>query len=159
MRCMTYRLFVLALAILWPLAAQAEIVGPARVIDGDRLEIRGQRIRLAGIDAPELGQDCLRDGGPWPCGQDAKRALARRIGLQAVNCVPTEKERDGWILAACSVAGKDLGEWMLLNGWAVASHLYSYEYSRAEAMAKSERRGIWGSRFELPWQWRKRLEP
>ena len=61
--------------------------------------------------------------------------------------------------ASAQSAGKDLGEWMLLNGWAVASHLYSYEYSRAEAMAKSERRGIWGSRFELPWQWRKRLEP
>jgi len=41
------------------------------VIDGDTLEIHGQRIRLHGIDAPESRQLCRLDGKPWQCGKDA----------------------------------------------------------------------------------------
>jgi len=35
------------------------IVGWARVIDGDTIDISGTRIRLDGIDAPESSQTCL----------------------------------------------------------------------------------------------------
>lgn len=34
------------------LAAEPSITGPARVIDGDTIDIAGHRIRLVGIDAP-----------------------------------------------------------------------------------------------------------
>ncbi len=43
----------LALFLLSPLA-WADITGQPRVIDGDTLEIDGKRIRLHGIDAPEI---------------------------------------------------------------------------------------------------------
>ncbi len=41
------------------------------------------------------------------------------------------------------------------NGWAVAYYLYSYEYTRAENNAKSERLGIWAGEFVYPWDWRR----
>ena len=61
----------LPVAVLCLLAtpALAEVAGRATVSDGDTLEIRGQRIRLHGIEAPETGQTCLRGGAPWNCGR------------------------------------------------------------------------------------------
>ena len=64
------------------IAAAEQIIGHARVIDGDTLEVRGTRIRLHGIDAPELQQQCRREGASaaltYPCGQEAKAALVYR---------------------------------------------------------------------------------
>ena len=48
--------------ILFPTFALADITGPARVIDGDTIDIAGERIRLHGIDAPESAQTCVADG-------------------------------------------------------------------------------------------------
>jgi endonuclease YncB( thermonuclease family) len=37
---------------------QSTLVGRARVIDGDTIDLAGARIRLEGIDAPESDQSC-----------------------------------------------------------------------------------------------------
>ncbi len=70
MRALTIALCLLATPAL------ADAAGVASVIDGDTLEIHGQRIRLHGIDAPESRQLCRLDGKPWQCGKDAVNALA-----------------------------------------------------------------------------------
>src|SRR5262245_9132440 len=67
-----------------PLARAAVVVGVASVIDGDTIEIHGQRIR--GIDAPETSQPCDLDGKPWRCGQASANALAEYIGRRTVTC-------------------------------------------------------------------------
>ncbi len=43
---------IAVLIALLPAGALADISGPARVIDGDTLEVAGRRVRLPGIDAP-----------------------------------------------------------------------------------------------------------
>ena len=45
--------FLIGVLLLIPATALADITGPARVIDGDTIEVQGERIRLHGIDAPE----------------------------------------------------------------------------------------------------------
>ncbi len=145
---------ILAL-ILIAMPALADVAGTATVIDGDTLEIQGQRIRLHGIDAPESRQLCRLAGKPWMCGKYAANVLAEKIGRRSLACEERDRDRYGRIVAKCSVAGEDLGEWMVANGWAVAYYLFSYEYSRAEHRAKSARRGIWASEFIKPWEWRR----
>ena len=73
--------------------ALADVTGPARVIDGDTLEIQGQRIRLHGIDAPESRQLCFIDGKPWQCGKDAANALAGKIASRPVTCEDLGRDR------------------------------------------------------------------
>ena len=73
MRALTIALCLLAIPAL------ADVTGPASVIDGDTLEVHGQRIRLHGIDAPESRQLCRLDGKPWQCGKEAANALADKI--------------------------------------------------------------------------------
>ncbi len=148
-------LIALAVALFLSPMALADITGQPRVIDGDTLEVAGQRIRLHGIDAPESKQLCRRDGERWRCGKDATSALKAFLGSRPVSCVELDRDRYRRIVAKCAVDGVDVGEWMVSQGWAVVYYQYSYEYSRAEQRAKSARRGIWAGEFEKPWEWRK----
>ncbi len=80
MRALTIALCLLATPAL------ADVADVASVIDGDTLEIHGQRIRLHGIDAPESRQLCRLDGEPWQCGKDAANALAEKLARRPVTC-------------------------------------------------------------------------
>ena len=102
---MARRALVFALLVfsaIGPAFAQDLIVGVASVVDGDTIEIHGQRIRLFGIDAPESSQLCVRPTGDrWYCGQRASFALADRIGRATVSCQPRDFDRYGRVVAVC----------------------------------------------------------
>ena len=149
------RYLAIAALILLPHTAVADITLTPRIIDGDTIEIAGQRIRLHGIDAPEIDQTCRRDSETWRCGQKAAQALADKIGQQSVRCEEQNRDRYRRIVAKCFVRGQDLSEWLAHEGWAVTYVYFSYEFTRAEAWAKSNRRGIWAGEFDYPWEWRK----
>jgi endonuclease YncB( thermonuclease family) len=90
-----------SLALLWltPAASAADLIGPARIIDGDTIEIHGQRIRLFGIDAPEHDQLCEANGSQYRCGDQATLALTSQIGGgQTVDCVPHDVDQYGRVV-------------------------------------------------------------
>lgn len=131
-------------------------MGVASVIDGDTLEIRGTRIRLHGIDAPESSQRCTRPSGQkWRCGQQAALVLSDRIGHRGVSCDRRDIDRYGRTIAVCSQDGVDLNSWMVQEGWAVAYRQYSQDYVGEEADARRAGRNIWSGSFVMPWDWRR----
>jgi len=150
-------LALIAALLFAPMLAMAEtITGVSSVIDGDTLEVRGQRIRLHGIDAPESRQICIRaDDTSLRCGQQAALALSDRIGRQQVSCRVRDTDRYGRAIAVCVQDGSDLNEWMVQQGWAVAYRRYSRDYIPAEEDARRSRRNIWSGQFDMPWNWRR----
>ena len=132
---------------------------PARadeVLDGDTLEIEGQRMRLFGIDAFELEQTCLDEGGqPWHCGAAAKAALAELVEDQAIACTVVEDTPADDYVAQCKVRhGVDLGGYMVRAGLALADRKSSKDYVADEAAAIAAAAGVWSGTFNTPWEWR-----
>jgi endonuclease YncB( thermonuclease family) len=145
----------IALFVATPSMA-SEIVGTATVVDGDTIEIQGQRIRLHGIDAPERGQLCKRNGSLYRCGQAAALALADMVGQAVIRCQPNGVDRYKRIIGVCFKGDQDLNRWMVRNGWAVAYRRYSQDYVPDELTATATRIGVWSGTFEMPWEWRKK---
>jgi endonuclease YncB( thermonuclease family) len=152
------RAFALSVTLaLMASAANAEsIVGRASVIDGDTLEIHGERIRILDIDTLESRQTCRRpDGTEWRCGQQAALALSDWIGARTVTCETDKLDRYERHLARCAVGGKDVGTWLAANGWAVPFRDCKCEVVRdAAGHANAQQIGIWSGSFVLPWEWR-----
>lgn len=149
------------LALLMLLAACQPEAGPAtdtplpryldqRAADGDTLVIGGERLRLAAIDAPELGQACGDAAGrAWACGRWAREYLAGLLAGPA-SCHGTVRDRYGRRVVHCSVAGQDLGAAMVAAGAARAYLRYGQDYAGAERMARAAKRGIWAGSFVDP---------
>ena len=145
---------LLSIVVPWG-SVHPEVSGRASVIDGDTIEVGGERIRLHGIDAPEREQLCRAGGKNLRCGRQASRALADRVDGRLVVCEEQDRDRYGRILALCRADGQDLGAWLVFQGWALAYRRYSTAYVKEEATARAARRGLWRGAFVPPWDWRR----
>ena len=145
------RHFWLLACVLAPFPAHAAVVsGPASVIDGDTLEVEGRRLRLFGIDAPELSQRCDRNGEPWACGAAAAEELRAMIGNHPLSCEGADVDIYGRLLVVCTVGEVDLNRTLVAQGWATAFRRYSENYVADESMARASRLGLWSSSFTPP---------
>lgn len=153
---MLARPLIITFAVVFSGACLADIVGRASVVDGDTIEIHGQRIRLHGVDAPEKGQPCFDAANPtYRCGQKAAMALDEFIGQSPVSCRERDVDRYGRTVADCRVRGEDIELWLVRSGHAFAYRRYSSDYIGAEQEAGNNRRGIWAGHMQAPWEWRK----
>ncbi|WP_372619019.1 thermonuclease family protein [Falsiroseomonas sp.] len=144
------------LALIRGEPGQPDLSGPAQVVDGDTLVLRGERVRLHGVDAPESNQPCEREGLRWPCGRDVTVSLRLFLDGRMVRCVSQGRDRFGRVLGRCHAGDQDIGAWLVREGLAVAYTRYSWRYLPQELRARWEGRGLWGGRFEAPEEWRRR---
>jgi endonuclease YncB( thermonuclease family) len=149
-------LAILMLLLLSGTAWSDDIVGQASVIDGDTLEIHGTRIRLWGVDAPESSQLCRgADSDLYRCGAKAANDLDSFVAQRPVRCTPVSEDQYGRTVAACSVGGADLGEWLVRDGLALDWPQYSKgRYGAAQHDAERSGRGIWAGSYVEPWLYR-----
>ncbi|THF85361.1 thermonuclease family protein [Deinococcus sp. KSM4-11] len=126
------------------------VSGPARVLDGDTLDIHGTRVRLYGIDAPEHDQTCRRAGKTYSCGQEAATALRGLLGQRTVVCQRRDTDRYGRTVAVCRVNGTDVNGWMVSQGHALAYRQYSTDYVPQETAARAAKRGLHAGTYVNP---------
>lgn len=127
------------------------------VVDGDSFMIGSRKLRLDGIDAPELKQICNgSDGTPWSCGRTARAALEKLLTEPGLTCEAEISDRYARSLATCRTQlTADIAAMQVREGMAV-SHEFNdmRDFGAEEDAARRAKRGIWRGNFERPEIWR-----
>lgn len=134
------------------------------VADGDTLTLQAaggqRRVRLASIDAPEIGHGRERPGQPY--GQTSRRALAGLVAGRVLdlNCY----EQDQYGRDVCDVplgGGRTANQMQVEAGMAWANRQGGGKYLRdtrllaLERLAREGRLGLWQRADAVPpWEWR-----
>ena len=160
------RIVILFLILTSNILAE-EIIGVPRIVDGDTVHIKEYKIRLEGIDAPEIRQKCEKEKlkissivgftfyKDYNCGEVSKENLEAKINKSKIKCISSSKDRYERYLARCFKEKTNLNRWMVRNGHAVAYRRYSREYIPDEEFAKENKLGLWQGKFLKPEKWRK----
>lgn len=118
------------------------IRGKCWVVDADDISVNGERIRLAGLDAPESDQIAVRwDGTEYPQGEVVKRMLCKKIGNKRVEVMVHEEDKFGRKIGTVFYGGKDINQFMVREGWAISA--FGEQYWEDEAFAYFNKKGMW----------------
>jgi endonuclease YncB( thermonuclease family) len=159
---MVWALMRAALAVVFCLAAlpathAEQVRAVPQIVDADTVYAGSTKIRLNGIDAPEMDQVCIDASGKnWKCGIEAREKLQAFTHDRAWICDLTGTDVYKRSLGSCSVEGEDVSRWLVRNGWALAFRRYSVAYVADEDFAREQKRGLWSGAFIAPWEWRHR---
>lgn len=125
----------------------------ASVHDGDTIWIVANdtriKIRLHGIDSPELAQDRGREAG---------QALRELLTGKEVTIQHKHRFSRDRLVGRVRLDGEDVGQLMISRGWAWQEKQYdrSVEYAASETVAREGKLGLWADDDPIaPWSWRK----
>ena len=108
------------------------VISDPLVIDGDTIFTNGQKIRLHGIDAPEMGQEG---------GEAAKALLDHMLSGEQITVQKTGEDKYGRIVAKLHTHEGDICKLMVARGYAVAS--FHDDYTSTQKHAERTRRALW----------------
>ena len=135
--------------------AVASPQGIIRVIDADTWDVADTRVRLHGIDAPEMAQTCdSQQRVSWPCGHWVSDQVRAHYDGKIAICETITTDRYNRTVARCWVDGRDAGQDMVANGLAFAYRKYSMEYDLDEKGAAINNRGLHAHYIQSPAQFR-----
>ena len=140
-------------------ATSHDLSGPVtvtKISDGDSFRSGKLRIRIFGIDAPELKQQCQdQNGSAWACGLAARQQLENLLDAnKLLHCALRGVDRYGRLVMQCFRGTVDIGAAMVRSGHALAYRSFSQLYVADEKHASSARTGVWQGSFQPPWEWR-----
>jgi micrococcal nuclease len=108
-----------------------------------------QKVRLAGIDAPEAGQDF---------GQVSRQALAGMVFGKTIEVVDDGRDRYGRWVGRLYTDGIDVNQQMVATGnaWHYASYSKDPALAAAQSQAQAQGLGLWSQPNPTPpWEYRK----
>lgn len=153
---------IIALLLLFAFGAGSGMLLKGRVVsvgDGDSLTVFSasggrERIRLYGIDCPELDQRG---------GKEARAFTHSLVFLKEVSLTVMDKDGYGRTVALVTLPdGRSLNEELLRNGhaWVYPAYCKTARcayWRKLSGQAKANRLGLWRDARPLPpWLWRKR---
>ena len=148
-----FSLILLVLSGAGEAKLKADFAQVLRVVDGDSITVKvdqtNYRIRLAEIDAPEIGQ-------AW--GEESKSALQEKLENERVGLEIIDVDQYGRLVALVFLNGRKINREMLEEGhaWVYLEYLRDDSLLTPEAKAKKKRLGLWAAQEPIaPWQWRK----
>ena len=127
------------------------------ISDADSLRAGALRLRLHGIDAPELKQPCFNKANQlYDCGKMARDFLRSVIETGAqIECQHLDTDRYHRLIVRCFHHGQDIAAQLVRAGWALAYRRYAKDYIVAEKQAAEAGQGIWQGNFTRPEIWRR----
>lgn len=153
------RIIFLAIALSGVAWAELLTGSVLSVYDGDTITLRTEsttkKIRLAGIDAPELKQ---------PYGIKSRDALSQDILNQSVTVQTTKQDRYGRAVGKVLLNGADVNLKQVSTGlaWVYTDYIKELSaedrelYKAAEKAANDENLGLWeDEQPAAPWMYRK----
>lgn len=103
----------------------------------------GRTITIANVEIVTDDATCAgSDGGQWPCGRAARTAFRAFLRGRAVTCDLPEGEVPDKFATTCRVGPRDIGEWLVANGWSRATGDAYRDQAKA---AREGGKGIFGA--------------
>ena len=153
-----HRAFLLWAVLVWSGLASAQslpshfLANCTDIVDGDTIEVQygGQvlRVRLEGIDAPELGQ---------PFGEEARQRLANLVSTKRVMVSGAHTAGYGHLVARVAVDTFETSQTLVREGlaWQYKEYSNDPELAALEQAARADQKGLWSARSPMPpWEWR-----
>ena len=147
--------FLICLAGGAVLAADApELSGTPAVLPTGLIMIEGHDLTLWGIDPLAIDQKCWHDNRAWDCGEEALTVLRHYLTGNQARCV-VKTETSAQCFRIKEGKEDDIARHMVSQGWARDRQEDSGGlYAPDQAEARSNRRGVWTSRFQSAEDWK-----